>query len=146
MKWRIFRAILRDRFAPDAVDSIPQDMAKFMYFKRTRRNMGAYSMEFDILRLKAGARMLMGSGFPDESACVSRMRNAALTRNEETSVSASLHETLALPEVSAQMRRLSRTYGCASRQDVLISADVDAVSEEKDFEAWMACRKAKRGK
>ena len=41
---------------------------------------------------------------------------------------------------------MSGPYGCASRQDVLIAADADAVSEEKDFEAWMACREAKRAK
>ena len=32
--------ILRDRFAPDAIDSISQDMAKFMFVRRAGQTMG----------------------------------------------------------------------------------------------------------
>ena len=42
--------ILRERFAPDAIDSIFQDMAKFMYFKRTGQNMDTYIMKFEMMR------------------------------------------------------------------------------------------------
>ena len=59
--------ILRERFAPDAIGSIFQDMAEIMYSKRTGQNTDTYLMEFDMLRQQAGARMLAGSGFPDES-------------------------------------------------------------------------------
>ena len=64
---RILR-ILGERFAPEAIDSIFQDMAKFMYFERADQNSDMYLMEFDVLPQKAGARMLMGSGFPAEFA------------------------------------------------------------------------------
>ena len=58
--------ISRERFAPDAIDSIFQDMLKFTYFKRTDQKIGTHMTEFDFSRQKAEARMLMGSGLPDE--------------------------------------------------------------------------------
>ena len=77
---------------------------------------------------------------------VLRMQNAALTRYEATLVLASLQETLASPEESARMRRSFGPRGYASRQNVPVAADMDAVSGEKDFEAWVAYRKAKRAR
>ena len=74
--------ILTERFAPDAIDSILHAMAKFMHFKRTGQDMGTYLIEFDMLRRKAEARMIMGGGFPDEFASVLCMQNAALAKNE----------------------------------------------------------------
>ena len=138
--------ILRERSAPDAMDSIFQDMAKFTYFKRTGQNMDTYLMEFDMLRQKAEARMLMGSGSPDEFAPVLFVQNAALTKNEKTLALASSGNTLAFESVSAQMRRLFGPCDYASRQDVLAAADMDTVPEDEDFEARMAYRKAKRVK
>ena len=48
---------LRERFAPVAIDSIFQETARFMYFKRTAQTMDTYSIEFDMLRQKAEARI-----------------------------------------------------------------------------------------
>ena len=48
---------------------------------------------------------------------------------------ASLDNALAFPEVSAQRRRLFGPRGYASRQDVLVAADMDTASDEEDFEA-----------
>ena len=48
--------ILRGSFAPDAIDSIFQDMAKCLCFTHTDQFTGAYLMEFDMLRQKAEAR------------------------------------------------------------------------------------------
>ena len=62
-----------------------------------------------MLRQKAEARMLTGSGLPDEFAPVLRMQNAALAEDEKTLALASLRNTLAFPGVSAQMRG----YRCA---------------------------------
>ena len=44
------------------------------------------------------------------------------------------------------MRRLFGPCGYASRQDVLVAAGKDPASEEEDFEAWAAYRKAKRAR
>ena len=75
------------------------------------------------------------------------MQNAALAENKKTLVLASIRNTLlAFLEVSAQMRRLFGLRGYASRQDVPVAADINAVSEEEDFEAWATHRKAKRAK
>ena len=98
--------ISRERFAPDVIDSILQDMTKSMNFKHADQEMDTYLMESDMSRQKAEARMIMGSGFPDEFASVSRMQHAALAKNGKTLVLASLGTTLAFPQVSAQMRRL----------------------------------------
>ena len=57
--------ILRGRFAPGAIDSIFQDMAEFMFFKRTGQNMETHIMEFEMLREKAESRIVMGSGSPN---------------------------------------------------------------------------------
>ena len=57
--------ILRERFAPDAIDSIIQVVAKFTFFRRANQNTDAYITEFETLRGKAESRMAMGSGFPD---------------------------------------------------------------------------------
>ena len=51
-----------------------------------------------------------------------------------------------VPEASSQIRPLFGPRGNAARQDVLSAADLDAVSEEEDFEAWVAYRKAKKEK
>ena len=57
--------IWRERFPPDAIDSIFPDMVKFMYLKRTGQKMDTYLIEFDTSRQKVEARMPRGSGFPD---------------------------------------------------------------------------------
>ena len=101
-------------------------------------------MEFEMLREKAEPCMLAGPGFPGASVSVLRIKNAALPKNEKTRVLTSLRNTLAFPQVSAQMRRLFGPCGYASRQDVMVAQDMDTVSEEEDFEAWIAYRKAKR--
>ena len=136
--------ILRERFAPDAINSVFLDVVKFLYFKRTQQNMDTYLSEFDMLQEKAEARLPMGSGPPDEFASVLYIQNAALSKNEKTLVPASLQNTLAFQAVSAQMRRLFGPRGYASRQDVLAAADMNTASKEEDFETWMAYRKPKR--
>ena len=76
--------ILREQFPHGAIGSIFQD------FKRAGQNMGTYFMDFDMLRQKAGARMLAGNGSPDEFGSALRMRNAVLSKSEKTLVLASI--------------------------------------------------------
>ena len=73
--------ILRERFAPDAIDAIIQEVAKFMNFKRADQTMDVYLLEFDVLREKAQAQMATGGGFPGEFASAHCMQNAALPEN-----------------------------------------------------------------
>ena len=100
--------------------------------------MVTYLMEFDVLRRKAGTRMVTGSGFPDEFVSVLRMQNAALPKNGKTLVWASVRHSLAALGAFAQMRRLSGSCGRATRQDVLVFANMDTASEQDDFKAWTA--------
>ena len=69
--------IPRERFAPGAIGASYQDVVEFMKSRQTDQTMGAYLMEFGVLRGKAGARMAMGSGIPDESVSILCMRHAA---------------------------------------------------------------------
>ena len=106
--------------------------------------MDTYLVEFHTLRQKAEASMLMGSGVPDEFVSALCMEGAALSKNEKTLALSNPRNTLASPGVWAQMRRLFGLRGYASRQDVRVSAEMDAMSEEEYFEAWAEYRKAKR--
>ena len=74
---------LRERFAPDAIDSVFQGVVRFMCFKRADRKMETSLMEFDMLRQRAEARMLMGSDFPDEFVSVLCMQNSAVEKCED---------------------------------------------------------------
>ena len=47
--------IPQERFAPDAIGAIDQEVGKFTNFKRADQTMGAYSKEFDVLREEAEA-------------------------------------------------------------------------------------------
>ena len=58
------------RLAPDAIDGVFQDVAKFTYFRSTDQDAGAHLLDFDMLRRKAGTRMPFGAGFPDEFVSV----------------------------------------------------------------------------
>ena len=138
--------ILRNRFAPDKVDCIFQDITKFMYFKRTTQEMDTYLLEFDILRQKAEARMSMGTGFPDEYVSVLCLQNASLSKHERQLVMAGVGSSFNFLNVTAQMRRLFGNVGSLQNQDALVAQDLDDVSEEDDIEAWIAYRKAKRAK
>ena len=71
--------IPREPFAPAAIDGVFQDMVKFLVFERTGQNMYAYLMKVGMLRQEAGARVILGSGFPDEFVSVHCTQNAALT-------------------------------------------------------------------
>ena len=138
--------ISRGRLAPNSIGSISQDVVKFMYFKRTAQTIDTCIMEFERLRQKAEARMLMGFGLPDEFASILRMQNAGLSKNEKTMVLASLRNTAASPNASPQVRRVFGPCGYASRQDVFAAQDMDTASEEGDFEAWIPFRRAERAK
>ena len=74
--------ISRNGFAPDKVDRIFQDVAKFPFCKRTTQDMDTFKLEFDISRQKAEARMSKGTGLPDECASLLCMQNAPLSKNE----------------------------------------------------------------
>ena len=55
-----------------------------MYSKHADQRMDTYLMESDVLRQRADARMLMGSGFLDEFAPALCMHNAAQPKIEKT--------------------------------------------------------------
>ena len=119
--------ILRNRFAPDKADCIFQDIAKFLYFKRTTQDADTYLLEFDMLRQRAEARFAMGTGFPDEFASVLCMQNASLTKNETVGNSKCW--------IAADVCERVAKYGSSQNMDALAAQDMDNVSDEENFEA-----------
>ena len=99
-----------------------------------------------MLRQRAEARFDTGVGSPDEFVSVLRISNASLSKNERQLVVASVGSSLRFGIVTEQMRRLFGNIGSAQTGDVLVAQGLDQVSDEDDFEAWVAYRKAKRAK
>ena len=59
--------ILRERPAPDAIDSIFQDIMKFSRFKRPGQNMDTFPVEFDMSRQEPRSAWLWDVVFPTKS-------------------------------------------------------------------------------
>ena len=74
-----------------------QQVAKSLQRKRADQTIGRYQLEFDILRRKAEARVVMGGAFLDGSESILRMQNAAPSRAERSLPSASAQESVDFP-------------------------------------------------
>ena len=126
--------ILRNYFAPEAVDAIQQQVMRFMRFRRADQSIEDYIMEFDLLRREAAPRMKIGAGFPERFVSLLRMDDAALSRHEKSSIMASCRKNL---------RFGSR--GSGSRQDALHTEEaVEPHVSNEDLDVPAAYRKAKR--
>ena len=73
-------AVLRECFASDATDPKSPEATKFSNSRRPDQTMDVYLMEFEVLREKAGARMVMGGGFPDEFVSFLCKQNASISK------------------------------------------------------------------
>ena len=87
---------------------------------------------------------MMGSGFPDESASFFSMQNALPSKNGKSLASARIQHALAFPVAANQTRRLFGPRGNAARSNILLAEYWGAVSEDEDYAAWAAYRKAKK--
>ena len=58
--------ILRNYFAPEAVDAIHQQVMRFTRFRRTDQSIDEYTAGFDLLCWKAESNVEMGAGFPEK--------------------------------------------------------------------------------
>ena len=75
------RGVLRNYFAPEAVDAILQRATRFTPVRRTDLPVGENIVEYDRFRLEQIAPILeMGAGFPKQAASILRMGDAALSR------------------------------------------------------------------
>ena len=68
--------VLRDLFAPDAMDAVYQDATKSSHFRETTQTMPEYLDKFDLLCSKAEGRMQPGSTFSEASVAVLCLQNA----------------------------------------------------------------------
>ena len=137
--------VLRNYFAPEAVDAIHLQVTRFMRFRRTDQPVDEYIAEFDLFRWKAESRMEIGAGFPEQCASISRKNIAALSRHEKSLVMASCHRSLRFEDASANIRRPSGSRGSGSRQDALLTEEeADPHASEEDLDILMAYRKAEK--
>ena len=137
--------ILRNYFAPEAVDAIHQRVMRFMRFRRTDQSIDEYIAKFDLLSRKAESKMEMGAGSPEQFVSILRMGDAALSRHEKTLVMASCRKSLRFKDASANMRRLLGSRGSESRQDALLSEEAaEPHASDEDMDILAAHRKAKK--
>ena len=75
-----------------------------MKFKRTDQTMDAYSMEFDVLRERAGPRLAMGGGLPDKFVSILCMQDAPLSKNGTSVALARIQGTMAFTAADFSVR------------------------------------------
>ena len=145
--------VLKQYFLPDASDHVYQDVWKFLHHKRTDQTMERFLLEFDLLRAKAERKIQVGFRFPDSFISVLCMGNGSLSAHQKTLVMASVQGSLdSYPALAKQMRQILQPVGSAQKEDVLmhsptIMADNVGIDEEDlSYEAWVAYRKAGKGR
>ena len=92
--------MLRNYFAPGAVDAVYQDAVRFPRFKWAALFMGELSAKFDLLRRKAESRMRPGSTLPGVFAPVPCSQNAFLYRADKSPALASVRGNLGVAEIA----------------------------------------------
>ena len=110
--------------------------------------MERYLREFDVLRRKAEARVVMRGAFLDSFRFVAHSGRGPFSVRK-VAFSGDCSGLLGLPFASKQMRRSLDPWRGPARQDVLAATGMDTQSDEEDSfcEAWLAYRRAKtRGK
>ena len=107
--------ILCENFAPDAVDSIFQDAARFLQFEMTDQRTAATLAEFDKLRCGAESKIQMDGAAPGQFAPAPCVKKATLPGSEKSLILASVQVNLAFPVAAEQMRRLLGSSGGTAR-------------------------------
>ena len=95
--------ISRNYMAPRAADSIYQEVARFAKFRRGGQTVDGYIAEYDLLQRKAGPKMMMGAGAPEQFASILRMVNSGLPRQGESLESASSQKSYKFVGAPANM-------------------------------------------
>ena len=83
----------RDYFALDVPDSVPQDAARFLQYRRAAQAMGEYPAKFDLLRRNAESHMQSGGPLPEVFISILRMQTAAPPRYDKSLVVPSVQES-----------------------------------------------------
>ena len=106
---------MRDYLAPDAVDSVNREIARFLQFTRTAPIMGEYLAHFDLLRRKGEPKMQIGGASTDVFASALCIKNASPRRSEKLLALHSEQANLGISFVSRQMLGLFGPRGGAAR-------------------------------
>ena len=135
----------RNYFAPGAVDAIRRQVVRFMRSRHMDQSINAYIVEFDRLRRRAESQMVMGADFPGQFIAIFRMDNAALSRQEKSSVMAIYHKRLRFEGALANIHRLSGSRGGGSRLDAPLREEAaESHASDEDLDALAAYRMAKK--
>ena len=70
--------ILSNYFGPEAADATHQQVTRFMEYRLMYQSIDEFVAKFDLLRRKAGSKMEMGAGFPEQFVSILRTNNAGL--------------------------------------------------------------------
>ena len=108
--------------------NFPRPVRNFPGYERADQTTGRCILECDVFRRKAEARAVIGGAFPDGSASVLRMQNAALSRVDKSLFLASVCGPADFPLGAKWMRRLPDPCGGPARQDAPTATDTDVQS------------------
>ena len=104
-----------EKFAPDAVDSIFQDVVQFSQFEKAGQRAAVILVEFDKLRRKAESKIQMGGAAPRQFASALYVEKATLPRSEKSLILASVQVNLAFPAAAVRTPRNLGPCGGAAR-------------------------------
>ena len=139
--------MLRDYFAPGAVDFVYRDVARCLQLNRATQSVDEYVVRFDLLRRKAVSITQRGGGpGPKLSSQFSPMKSAFLPLSGKSLAAASLQRDSEIATVARPMRRDFGLRGGVARNDVLAATDVALNPRDDDYAERAAYRKAKKKK
>ena len=116
--------LLNGYFAPDAADSVYQEVACLLRFEQTAQTVDEHLVRFDPLSGKAESKMQMDGAFPAALASVLCTQHAFLYRPDKSLTPASVQGNLGISTVARQMQRQFGPCGGVVGQDVLAATDV----------------------
>ena len=106
--------------APDASDAAYREIFIIPGLRRSHLSLGEFSVHFHLARRLAAARLSNGAISPDAFLLSLSIRNASLTQNEESMVSASCCDDLSVEAVKPHMRGILGQCGMGMKQDALL--------------------------
>ena len=90
--------------APEAIDFIYEDAARFPHFRRTAQTMGEFLSRCDWMRRKAESRVVIGGPPPETFVSILRLLNSSLGRSGKSLASASAQGNLGMAAATRLMQ------------------------------------------
>ena len=107
--------VLRDYFAPDALDAVHQEVVHFSSSKRTTQTMDNCMVKIDLFRKVADGRLQPGGISPGAFAAEWCSKKASLHRADKSSMVSSTLGSLGILEFAQHVSRLFGPMGGSRR-------------------------------